>query len=87
MLSTEFLAMMNHRGSDMDTDEELRQAFNVFDRDGSGTISTAELREVLKAIGDDLTDTEINEIMRSADTDGDHNISCESTKILIEVLC
>lgn len=61
-----------------DTDEELRRAFQVFDRDNSGTISTEELRDVLKSVGEDLTDLEVDEMMRQADTDGDGTIDCRS---------
>lgn len=66
-----------------DTDEELRRAFQVFDHDNSGTISTDELRNVLKSIGEDLTDTEIDEMMRQVDVDGSGTIDCKfGTSIL-----
>lgn len=71
----EFLSMMKHKLSDSDTDAELRAAFNVFDADKSGTISSDELRAMLKSLGDDMTDKEINDIIREADSDGDGNIS------------
>ena len=68
---------MSHVGSAQDTEDELLQAFRVFDKDNSGTISASEMRDVLKALGEDLTDKEINEIMQAADTDGDKSIDCE----------
>lgn len=64
-------------GSAQDTEDELRNAFHVFDKDGSGTISASEMREVLKTLGEDLSEKEINEIMSAADTDGDKSIDCE----------
>lgn len=73
----EFLVMMSHAASPQDTEDELRQAFRVFDRDNSGTINPSELRDVLKTLGEDLTDQEIGEIMNAADTDGDKSIDCE----------
>lgn len=73
----EFLALMSHVGSAQDTEDELRNAFHVFDKDGSGTISASEMREVLKTLGEDLSEKEINEIMSAADTDGDKSIDCE----------
>ncbi|KAF7193146.1 Calmodulin [Pseudocercospora fuligena] len=80
----EFMTMMSHRATAVDTEEELRQAFNVFDRDGSGTISVTELRDMLKALGDNLTDAEVDQIMKSADTDGDKTISFEEFKKIME---
>lgn len=67
--------MMKHKLSTSDTEAELRAAFEVFDKDKSGTISADELRAMLKSLGDDMTDKEINDIIREADTDGDNNIS------------
>ena len=33
-------------------EEELRNAFNVFDKDGNGTISSKELASVMEALGE-----------------------------------
>ena len=60
-----------------DTDEELCKAFQVFDRDSSGTISTEELRDVLKSVGENLTQTELDEMMRQVDVDGSGTIDCK----------
>jgi calmodulin len=61
-----------------DTDAELRAAFQVFDRDGSGTINTEELKEVMKSIGESLTDEEIEDMMKEADKDGNGAIDCKN---------
>lgn len=42
--STEFLTMMARKMKDTDSEEEIREAFKVFDRDNNGFISAAELR-------------------------------------------
>ena len=42
----EFLSLMARKMKDTDTEEELIEAFKVFDRDGNGFISAAELRHV-----------------------------------------
>lgn len=60
-----------------DTEEELRRAFQVFDRDGSGHISTDELRDVLKSVGENLTEEELDEMMRQVDLDGSGTIDCK----------
>lgn len=38
--------MMSKKMKDSDSDEEIREAFRVFDKDGNGFISAAELRHV-----------------------------------------
>ena len=42
----EFLTMMARKMKDTDSEEEIREAFRVFDKDGNGFISAAELRWV-----------------------------------------
>lgn len=66
--------MMARRMRDNDTEEELRAAFAVFDKDQSGKISAAELRHVMTNLGEKLSDEEVDEMMREADVDGDGEI-------------
>ncbi|KAL1841148.1 hypothetical protein VTJ49DRAFT_7373 [Mycothermus thermophilus] len=70
----EFLALMSQSVNEPDTEQELLNAFKVFDKDGSGTISTEELRSVLKSLGENLTDAELDEMIQLADRDGDGQI-------------
>lgn len=74
---TEFLTMMARKMKDTDSEEEIREAFKVFDRDNNGFISAAELRHVMTSIGEKLTDDEVDEMIREADQDGDGRIDCE----------
>ena len=50
---------MASKMSDTDTEEELINGFKVFDRDGNGLISKAELRHVMRNLGESLTDEEV----------------------------
>ena len=69
--------MMARKMKDTDTEEEIREAFRVFDKDGNGFISAAELRHVMTNLGEKLTDDEVDEMIREADIDGDGQINYE----------
>lgn len=47
----EFLTMMARKMRDTDSEEEIKEAFKVFDRDNNGFISAAELKHVMISIG------------------------------------
>ena len=49
----------------------------MFDKDGNGFISAAELRHVMTNLGEKLTDEEVDEMIREADIDGDGQINYE----------
>ncbi|KAK1235967.1 hypothetical protein PQX77_000793 [Marasmius sp. AFHP31] len=71
----EFLSMMSKKVHHADSEEEIRQAFKVFDKDGSGAISATELRNVMESLGERLSESEIDAMMKEADVDGDGTIS------------
>ena len=71
----EFLTMMARKMKDSDSEEEIREAFRVFDKDGNGFISAAELRHVMTNLGEKLTDEEVDEMIREADIDGDGQVN------------
>eukprot|EP01060_Flectonema_neradi_P023741 TRINITY_DN3206_c0_g1_i1.p2 TRINITY_DN3206_c0_g1~~TRINITY_DN3206_c0_g1_i1.p2 ORF type:complete len:150 (+),score=44.22 TRINITY_DN3206_c0_g1_i1:1403-1852(+) len=51
--------------------QEFRDAFSLFDADGSGTISVEELGEVLRSVGQNCSDDEIKGLLTEADMDDD----------------
>ncbi|XP_070538757.1 calmodulin-like [Ptychodera flava] len=75
----EFLTMMARKTKDTDSEleNEIREAFRVFDRDGNGFISASELRHVMTNLGEKLTDEEVDEMIREADIDGDGQVNYE----------
>lgn len=76
---------MARKMKDEDSEEELREAFKVFDKDGSGDISAAELRHVMTSLGEKLTDEEVDEMIREADIDGDGKVNYEGNELFYNV--
>lgn len=73
----EFLEMMTKHMKETDTEQELKEAFKVFDKNGDGKISAEELKTVMLNLGEKLTDDEINEMIREADANGDGQVDYE----------
>ena len=73
----EFVAMMEKRKNEADTEQEIINAFRVFDKDGNGLISKAELTNIMSILGDTLSNEEIEEMIIEADVDGDGFINYE----------
>merc|ERR1739845_187449 len=72
----EFLTMMARKLKDgQDSEEEVIEAFKVFDKEGNGFISAAELRHIVTNLGEKLTDEEADEMLREADIEGTENIN------------
>jgi calmodulin len=68
--------MMANKTRNTDEEQEIYEAFEVFDRDNDGFISAAELGHILAVIGEESTSSEITDMIRQADQDGDGRISC-----------
>ena len=73
---------MAARATQTDSEKELRDAFAVFDSDGSGTIEADEIRKVMKSLGDNLTDEEVEDMIRHVDKDGNGTIDCERDGVI-----
>ena len=56
---------------------KLKQTFNIFDRDGSGSIETQELSKVLEALGIGVSKPQLQEIMDELDFNRDGEIDFE----------
>lgn len=76
---TEFIdVMQNHLQHDPTPhDDELREAFSIFDKDGNGMISADELKSALLNLGEKMDDVEIEAMMKAADLDGNGQIDYE----------
>lgn len=66
------------------SEDEIREAFKVFDRDGNGYVNAAELKHVMTNLGEKLTDSEVDEMIREIDVEGDGQINYEE---LVRLMC
>lgn len=67
--------MMPTQERDDNAEEEMLEAFRVFDTDGNGSITADELRQIFVNLGEKLTEDEIADMIDEADTDGDGEIN------------
>lgn len=80
----EFLNMMSSKIADLGTEEEIRETFLFFDKNGDGVISARELRLVMANLGEKMSDEEINEMIQEADINGDGVINYEEfTRVML----
>lgn len=63
--------------------DELRLCFEKFDKNGDGQISLDELKEVMKGLGENLTESELKDMMSDADTNRDGYIDFQEFKALM----
>ncbi|XP_027931502.1 calmodulin-like protein 11 isoform X2 [Vigna unguiculata] len=73
----EFLNLMARKMKESEAEEELKEAFRVFDKDQDGYISASELRSVMRTIGEKVTDEEVAQMVKEADLDGDGLVDYE----------
>lgn len=66
---------MTARVSDRDTKESIRKLFNLFDDEKSGFISMKNLRKVVKELGENIDEADLQEMIDRADLDKDGLVS------------
>uniref|UniRef100_A0A0G4I492 EF-hand domain-containing protein n=1 Tax=Chromera velia CCMP2878 TaxID=1169474 RepID=A0A0G4I492_9ALVE len=64
-------------GLKQDEIEEIKNAFDMFDADGSGTIDPKEMRQVMKELGYEAKSEVIFEMIAQLDKDGTQQLSFE----------
>ena len=72
-----FVSIVNRREYDVDTEEELLNAFKIFDKEGNGLINLDELKHIMLQVGKNLSESEIDEMLKEAGIDMDGFINYE----------
>jgi calmodulin len=73
----EICTLLARKIKDIDAEEEFKEAFRVFDKDGNGFTSAAELRHIMTTLGEKMSDQELDEMLEMAEIDGDGQINYE----------
>ena len=80
----EFYNIITTRMKNPLTEDELKEAFHIFDKDNNGKITVSELKIALTSFGEKLTDQEVEEFIEDIDTNGDGELDIkELTRFLI----
>ena len=77
---------MHNKNSQKDLINLLVQAFNFFDRDGSGTISKEELLAVLKIDNPDITEEIVEYMIQEVDLNNDGTVSFDEFIKMMKVI-
>jgi len=81
----EFLILMHSRLKKADIENELNEAFSVFDKNGSGIISVREFKRIMGSLGDKISEDEVDEIIQKVDPKNRGYINYKDlTKIIVE---
>ena len=64
-------------GSDDNMDEELKNAFRLYDKGGNGYINVEDLGEMLSCLDDNLSEDDLKNMIKEIDTDGSGTVDFE----------
>ena len=63
--------------------DEYKEIFAIFDSDGSGSIQHEEIADVMRTLGQNPTDEEVDEMVKKIDVDGNGEVEFEEFLILM----
>ena len=72
-----FVSIVNRREKDVDTEEEVLNALKFFDKEGNGLININDLKHIMINVSKNLSEAEIDDMLKEADLDMDGFINYE----------
>eukprot|EP00760_Papus_ankaliazontas_P017918 PhM_4_TR17399/c0_g1_i1/m.85670 len=83
MAEADLAALPDEEEDEVDLDTRLKQMFECFDTDGSGSIDTNELHQMLLYMGVPATENEVKEMIRQVDKNGDGSIDMDEFLVVM----
>ena len=68
---------MAKKTKEAEDEQELREAFRVFDTNNRGVIEAADLKLIFKTLDPDMADEEVEQIINEVDEDGSGTVDFE----------
>jgi Ca2+-binding EF-hand superfamily protein len=73
----EFLELMRKKTKEYEDEQELREAFRVFDKNNRGVIEAGDLKIIFQTLDPDMPDEEVEQIIAEVDEDGSGTVDFE----------
>jgi len=73
----QFLEIMIERPNDKEPEVEMKKAFKILCEEGHDKITLKSLKKICSDLGENITDDELNEMIKEADKDDDNEVGEE----------
>ena len=80
----DFVAFVNSRMKNVESEEEILEMFKIFDKKGSGKVSIGDIRSVLEDIDEPVSQQELEDLMITWDKNKDGYLDFAEFKEMME---
>ena len=80
----DFVAFVNSRMKNVESEEEILELFKIFDKKGSGKVSIGDIRSVLEDIDEPVSQQELEDLMITWDKNKDGYLDFAEFKEMME---